>query len=98
MGFREVKHQVITCLNSGNVLHEARGNIDIKNMLSTGEISLSDVASIIGRSRGNTYSNSPHHLDAEVDVHVIKALHAGQKWYIKWYFIEPDSVFISVHN
>lgn len=48
MGFKEVKRQVLTCLNNGSVLHEARGNIDIKNMLSTGEISLNDIALIRG--------------------------------------------------
>jgi hypothetical protein len=28
----------------------------------------------------------------------VKTQHAGQGWYIKWYFLEPDSVFISVHH
>ena len=57
-----------------------------------------DVAGIIGRSRGDAYSSSPHHLDASVDVHIIKTTHSGKDWYVKWYFVDPSSVFISVHN
>lgn len=97
MGFKEVKRKVIECLNNGHVLHEERDNIDVKNLLSTGVVSLSEVASIIGGSRGNSYSWSPHHLDSDIDVHVIKSKQAGHNWYIKWYFFEPDCVFISVH-
>jgi hypothetical protein len=98
MGFREVKSKVIECLDNGDVLHEERDDIDVKNLLSTGAISLSEVMTIIGRARGNTYSSSSHHYDAKIDVHVIKTTHSGQHWYIKWYFTEPDCVFISVHE
>jgi len=98
MGFKEVKSRVIECLNNGFVLHEERDNINIKNLLATGVTSICDVANIIGRSGGNTYSCSPHHFDASVDVHLIRTTHSGQNWYIKWYFVEPDCVFISVHN
>ncbi len=98
MAFREVKSKVIECLNNGYVLHEERDDIDVKNLLSTGAISISEVTAIIGRARGNTYSSSPHHYDTEIDVHVIKTTHSGQHWYIKWYFTEPDCVFISVHE
>lgn len=57
-----------------------------------------EVASILGRSRGNEHATSPHHFDDSIEVHIVKTLHAGQGWYIKWYFLEPDSVFISVHH
>jgi hypothetical protein len=98
MGFRKVKSKVIDCLNSGYVFHEQRGDIDIKNLLSTGAVSVSCVTNIIGRARGSNYSCSPHHFDSSIDVHVIKAKHLGKSWYIKWYFIDPNCVFISVHN
>ena len=98
MGFTEVKSKVINCLNSGYILHEQRGNIDLKNLLSTGALSVSEVINIIGRARGNSYSCTPHHFDASIDVHVIKTIFSGRNWYIKWYFVEPDCVFISVHN
>ncbi len=98
MSFREAKSKVIECLNNGYVLHEARDNIDIKNLLSTGAVSIGEVRTIIGRARGNSYSRNPHHYDAKIDVHVIKTIHSGKHWYIKWYFTEPDCVFISVHE
>ncbi len=98
MAFRQVKSKVIECLDNGYVLHEERDDIDVKNLLSTGVISLNKVASIIGRARGNNYSSSPHHYDKEIEVHVIKTTHSGQHWYIKWYFTEPDCIFISVHE
>ncbi len=97
MRFKEVKRKVIECLNNGQVLHEERDRIDVKNLLSTGVVSLSDVASLIERSRGTSYSCSPHHNDTNIDVHVIKSNQEGKNWYIKWYFLEPDCVFISVH-
>jgi hypothetical protein len=30
-------------------------------------------------------------------VHIIQRSHKGVAWYIKWYFVEPASIFISVH-
>lgn len=98
MGFKTIKRQIIECLQEGNVLHEERNNIDVKNLLSTGVVSLDEVANIIGRSRGDNYTYSPHHCDVSIDVHIIKTKHSGTDWYIKWYFIEPDCVFISVHQ
>jgi hypothetical protein len=77
MAFREVKRKVIECLDNGYVLHEVRDDIDVKNMLSTGAISVSEVTTIIGRARGNTYSSSPHHYNVEIDVHVIKTVYSG---------------------
>ena len=96
--YKEIKRQVIDCLNKGYVSHEQRNDIDVKNLLAIGKVSLEEVAEIIGRSRGNDYSSSPHHYDSSIAVHVIKTRLAGQYWYVKWYFVEPNSVFISVHH
>lgn len=98
LGFRDVKAEVLTCLDEGTVLHAERANIDIKNLLAVGEVTLDEVTAVIGRARGTDYSCSPHHTVASVDVHVIRTTFCGKKWYIKWYFLEPDSVFISVHH
>ena len=98
MGFKEVKSKIIQCLNSGHVLHEERNDIDVKNLLLTGVVTTEEVAKIIGRSNGHQHSSSPHHFDNCVEVHIIKTHYLGKNWYIKWYFTEPDSVFISVHN
>lgn len=98
MGFKEAKRQVIECLNNGLVSHEERDDIDVKNLLAIGQVTLDEVAEIIGRSRGDSHSSSPHYLDSSIEVHIVKTRRLEQDWYIKWYFVEPNSVFISVHH
>lgn len=96
--FSQARRQVIQCLESGHVLHEARSNIDVKNLLQVGAVTSAEVVQILKKARGNEHSYSPHHMDANVDVNIVKTSYQGQNWYIKWYFIEPDAVFISVHH
>ena len=98
VGFNQAKRKVLECLNSGHVLHEVRNNIDTKNLFATGFVSLEEASCIIARSKGDDYFSSPHHFDNEIEVHVIKTVFSGRHWYIKWYFLEPDSVFISFHH
>ncbi len=99
MGFTAAKRQVVDCLRTGQFLHEVRGEINVKNLLAIGSISANDVADIISRSKGGNYSTSPHDFDSKVDVHILKNIeHSGLVWYVKWYFSDPNSVFISVHN
>ena len=93
-----MKANVLACLGSGAILHAERGNIDVKNLLATGEVTTDEIAEVIGRARGTDYQCSPHHLAANIDVHIIKTAHRGMDWYIKWYFVEPNCVFISVHH
>jgi alkylhydroperoxidase family enzyme len=97
-GFKDVKARVLNCLHSGAILHAERANIDVKNLLATGEVDVENVAAIISRARGSDYECSPHHRVASVDVHIINVRYRDRNWYIKWYFLDPDSVFISVHN
>ena len=94
LGFKSVQGQVVEALLSGCFLHEARSQIDVKNLLAMGEVSVEDVVKIIKRAKGTEHESSVHHLDASVTVHIIKS--AG--WYIKFYFLEPDTWFISVHK
>ena len=98
MGFKAAKQQVIKCLLEGLVLHEQRNNIDIKNQLAIGSVSPEEVANILKKASGNDYSTSTHHFDSNIDVHIVKTVFASQHWYIKWYFVEPDCVFISIHH
>lgn len=97
MSFREIKWKVIECLKNGNIEFEARRGIQLKNLLSTGDISPYEVAALIGRASGDNYQIRPYHFDSSIDVHIITVSSAGVPWYIKWYFTEPTSVFISVH-
>jgi hypothetical protein len=98
-GYSSVKKCVLKCLKEDKFQHEQRDNIDVKNLLATGEISKDDVISLIKSSNGTCHSKSPHHVKSSFIVHVIK----NKGWYIKFYFLEVDddenlSVFISVHT
>jgi hypothetical protein len=94
VGFKEAKRRVLHALASGSYQHEARREIDVKNKLATGEVTPLEVAAVIRRSGGRDHSMSPHHRLRTVTVHVI----AREGWYIKFYFLEPDTWFISVHH
>lgn len=94
VGFRKVKAAVIAALKAGKYQHEARANIVTKNLLATGTISVDEVLSLLQKSNGLQYSTSPHHADDMIDVHLLKT--GG--WYIKFYFIDSDTMFISVHQ
>ena len=98
MGFRMVKKRLLNCLVNEEILHEARGSIELKNLLLTGQINIVELIDIIAQARGNEYECRPHHSVANVDVHILKTRHARKSWYIKWYFLSPNCVFISVHN
>lgn len=98
MGFKDIKFKVIQCLKQGRVYHEQRNNIDVKNLLAIGVLEQKNVATIIASASGDEYTHSPHHYDDSVTVHVIKTRYACFYWYIKWYFIDDNTVFISVHN
>ena len=94
IGFKEAQRAVITALETGTFQHVARGDIDLKNLLATGDVSDREVAEVVRACRGIHHASSPHHAVAAVEVHVLKR--AG--WYIKFFFIEPDTWFISVHQ
>lgn len=94
MGFKLVKEKVIAALLQGSYEHEVRMDIDEKNKLQNGEVTAQFVIDLIRKSTGNDYSSSPHHQDSRVQVHVIEK----NQWYVKFYFIDPATVFISVHQ
>lgn len=94
MSWTASKKLVIECLRNGNIQYEQRKSIDVKNLLATGDISAEVVSQVLSRARGDEHRESPHHFDSEVVVHVV----SRKGWYIKWYFLEPDAVFISVHE
>jgi hypothetical protein len=95
MGFKDVKRRVISDLISQNFLHEPRGDAaSEKNKLQTGEVTVDFVAGLLKRCRETHCSSSPHHGDNKVVVYVVIV----NGWYIKFYFVDPSTMFISVHE
>ncbi len=95
MGFKEVKRGVIEALIAGTFSHEPRaGRIDEKNKLATGEVTPEFVAGLIKRCTGADHAWGPHHQAPDIDVHVM----TKNGWYVKFYFLATDTVFISVHR
>lgn len=88
---------MLACIDPGFVHHEVRRQIDKKNYLFSGNASLTDIKQIISRCSGIHYSSSPNHLNEDIEVHIVKTTFGYRRWYIKWYFLEPNVVFIGVH-
>lgn len=100
MGLKDIKIVVIKKLKEGTIQHETTrsGDIDEKNLLLTGKVTVDEVIELINATKGPGYSTSKHHLSDDIDVHIFKPKKDGTKWYIKCYLIEPDVWFISVHK
>ncbi|MDR0306730.1 MAG: type II toxin-antitoxin system MqsR family toxin [Chitinispirillales bacterium] len=95
MAFNEVKVKAIDCIKNGHVRHIER---DIgKNMFAVGDFTPEEMILIIGACRGDWYNSRKHHF-LEVDVHILKPRGKYDGLYIKFFFIEPDILFISVHE
>lgn len=94
-GFKEARKKVISALISGTYQHEAqRSNIDTKNLLLTGAVTASEICEVLKRCQGQDHTASPHHQAPTIEVHIIQR----DGWYIKFYFVDPNTVFISVHQ
>lgn len=93
-GFKAVKRAVIAALECGDYEHVAREDIEVKNLLAIGAVSADLVIEVIKASRGTDYECSPLHANGRVNCHLIKA----RGWYVKFYFIDPATMFISVHR
>lgn len=93
-GFKEAKAKVLKALAEGNYQHAERTNINVKNLLQLGSVSAEDVAAIIRKCNGSHHSCSPHHSVPQVIVHVLRR----DGWYIKFFFVDPQTIFMSVHR
>ena len=89
-----MKRAVIRALQSGAFRHEMRTSFEEKNLLGYGALTVNQVVKLIEESRGTEYSCSALHGDPNYDCHLLKT--GG--WYVKFYFADPHTVFISVHR
>jgi hypothetical protein len=94
VGFAGAKSRLIKALREGRFLHEARDQVETKNLLLMGQVTTDEVLAVVGRCFGQHHSSSPHHADPRIDVHILRR----DGWYVKFYFIDPDTIFISVHK
>jgi len=69
MGFTDAKRQVLAALKNGTWRIEvSRQRIDTKNKLATGDLSIDELARIIGKSRGHDHEMRPHHNDQAISI------------------------------
>ena len=98
MGFKEIRKAAILALQEGAVQAEERADLEEKNLLKTGVVTAEEVIDLLKKTRGNQYETSKHHQEASIDVHICKPTVGAVAWYIKFYFIDPECFFISVHR
>jgi hypothetical protein len=99
IGFRAARRRLCEALQDpSTIIHEERSHQEEKNLIATGEVTPIDLLEVARAANGNDYQEAPHHQDASVVVHIIEREHQGVAWYIKWYCLEPNVVFISVHH
>ena len=96
LGFKDIKKLAIQKIKEGSIQHEPREFG--KNFYAQGEITDEEVIEIFKNCKGDQYSTDKHHLIKSISVHVIKAIGKYDGLYVKFYFIEPDIWFISVHT
>ena len=94
IGFKEAKRLAIEALESGSYQIERRSALSSKNLLATGEVTDAEVVAILKRCSGQHHRRDEHHVRKGVDVHILKR----DGWYIKFYILTPDVLFVSVHR
>jgi hypothetical protein len=94
MGFKFAQKKAIGHLLDGTYLLEDRERQCVKNKLATGEISASQVILLLQACQGSGYEEREHDFVRTVKVHIFRV----KGWYVKLYFIDPNCVFISVHE
>jgi hypothetical protein len=98
LGFRAALDRLLAALEAGAFgfpFDEVRAG---KNLLQTGDISITELVVILKRCRGTDYAESPHHWDPGLPCHIFKPTSDGCRWYVKCCFIEQDTLLISVHR
>ena len=97
MGFNDIKKKVINCVEQGKAQSTPRSDKNEKNLFLTGDKSKDDVVSMLNKTKGTQYTSIHHDTVPDVEVHIFKPLIGDEEWYIKFYFIDPNCFFISVH-
>lgn len=94
IGFKEAKRRAIEALRNKTYQIAERQEIETKNLLYGNSVSEEDVIEIIIKCRGQDHEIRPHDMVKTVDVHILRK----DGWYIKFYFLDPETFFLSVHR
>lgn len=94
IGFKQARRMARDALASGSYAIPARKDADAKNLLATGAVTEAQVIAVLDKCMGQHHQRKPHHAIAGVDVHVF----SRDGWYIKVYFVDPQTFFLSVHK
>jgi hypothetical protein len=73
MGFKDAQRDAIKAIEEGRIQHEARDEVDEKNLLLTGNVTPEQVVRLLKACRGTQHSSSPHHHVDTVDVPRVQA-------------------------
>ncbi|MDD9724578.1 hypothetical protein PVV74_03825 [Roseovarius sp. SK2] len=94
IGFKEAKRRAIEALRNKTYQIAERREIETKNLLYDNSVSEEDVIKVNSKCRGQDHEMRPHDMVKTVDVHILRK----DGWYIKFYFLDPDTFFLSVHR
>jgi hypothetical protein len=98
VGFKEIRSVLIDCLRSGSYEHEIREDMQTKNLLFNGTVTPVQVIEMALACKGTDYQTSPLHGKSALATHILKPKGKYSGWYIKFYYIDPSTIFISVHD
>ena len=95
MGFNEIKKKAVDCIKEGRYKNDKR---DLeKNLFANRLLTEEDLLKIINSCNGDCYEVGKHHHMEAIPVHKLKPIGRYDGLYVKFYFLEPNIVFISVH-
>lgn len=98
MGFSSDKKRILSDLESLNFDHEARtGRAEDENLLAAGLITAERAIEIVMCARGQQHESRSHHQVTDLQIWIFKPVHEGAVWYVKGYFAEDQTWFISFH-
>jgi hypothetical protein len=98
VGFKEIRAVLIYCLKNGLYDHEFREDMETRNCLFNGTVSVAEVIDMVLACSGGDLESSPLHGNSKVVAHVLKPKGLYSGWYIKFYYVDPNTIFISVHK
>ncbi len=98
MSFKEIRATLIFCLKNGLYDHEIRTDMQTKNHFFSGIVSAEEVIDMVLACTGTDYRSSPLHGSSKEVAHILTPKGKYFGWYIKFYYVDASTIFISVHN